>query len=549
MCLTRTQAIILSDGRQPINEKDSHLSQAQRRYLYVAVFTSGMTTLGMELAAPRLLGTVFGTSNVVWANIIGLMLLYLTAGYFLGGRLADRSPEPTTFYRVIAWGAFSGGIVPIAGRPVLQVAARALLNVNAAVLVGSFGVMIVLFAVPVTLLGAVSPFAIRLAIQDKETSGSVSGRMYAISTVGSILGTFLPTLALIPAIGTHLTFLAFALALLTVALVGMAMAAPRRALAFLWMPLALIILSVIAQRGPIRAAPDNTQLLYEDESAYNYIQVARWGEANILFLNEGQGIHSMSYPNYPDFITTGGTWDYYLAAPFFNDPPYTLDDVQSLALVGLAGGTIAKQYTHVFGPILIDGMEIDPQIVEVGRDYFQMDEENLNVIVQDGRYALAASENSYDVIGVDAYRLPYIPWNLSTVEFFESARDHLSERGVVAINVGRTVDDRRLIDALGATLLAVFPSVHVIDVPGSCNSIVVATNQPTDPDNLLANRDLLPADAHPLLIETLTSAYDQLRDDPLDGPVFTDDRAGIEVLTDSVLVSFVLSGSSDLPCE
>ena len=119
------------------------MSQAQRRYLYVAVFTSGMTTLGMELAAPRLLGTVFGTSNIVWANIIGLMLLYLTAGYFLGGRLADRSPEPTTFYRVIAWGAFTGGLVPIIGRPVLQMAARAVLNVNAAVLIGSFGVMIV----------------------------------------------------------------------------------------------------------------------------------------------------------------------------------------------------------------------------------------------------------------------------------------------------------------------------------------------------------------------------------------------------------------------
>jgi predicted membrane-bound spermidine synthase len=525
------------------------LSQAQRHYLYVAVFTSGMTTLGMELAAPRLLGTVFGTSNIVWANIIGLMLLYLTAGYFLGGRLADRSPEPTTFYRVIAWGAFTGGLVPIVGRPVLQVAARAVLNVNAAVLIGSFGVMIVLFAVPVTLLGTVSPFAIRLAIQDKETSGSVSGRMYAISTVGSILGTFLPTLALIPAIGTSLTFLAFALALLGVALVGMAMAAWRRALVFLWMPVVLIGLSALIQRGPIRAAPDNTQLLYEDESAYNYIQVARWGEANILFLNEGQGIHSMDYPNYPDFITTGGTWDYYLAAPFFNEPPYTIDDVGSLALVGLAGGTIAKQYTHVFGPIPIDGMEIDPEIVEVGRDYFQMNEENLNVIVQDGRYALAVSENTYDVIGVDAYRLPYIPWNLSTVEFFESARDHLSERGVVAINVGRTVDDRRLIEALGATLLTVFPSVHVIDVPGSCNSIMVATNQPTDPDNLIANRDLLPPDAHPLLRETLTTAYEQIRSDPLDGPVFTDDRAGIEVLTDSVLVSFVLSGSSDLPCQ
>ena len=508
-----------------------------------------MTTLGIELTAPRLLGTVFGTSNIVWANIIGLMLLYLTAGYFLGGRIADRSPHPATFYRVIAWGAFTGGLIPVIGRPVLRVAARAVLNVNAAVLVGSFGVVLILFSVPITLLGTVSPFAIRLAIRDTQTAGSVSGRMYAISTVGSILGTFLPVLILIPTVGSSLTFLIFSGLLLTVALIGLAMLDWRRAVALLWMPVVLAVLGVLTQRGVLRPLPPDMTLIYEDESAYNYIQVARWGEANVLLLNEGQGIHSMYYPRYPDFIVTEGTWDYFLAAPFFNAAPFSPADVTGMAMIGLAGGTIPKQYTAVFGPIPIDGVEIDPRIVEIGRQYFGMNEENLNVIVQDGRYALAVSRNTYDVIGVDAYRLPYIPWNLATVEFFQIARDHLSERGVVAINVGRTVEDRRLIQALGATLKEVFPSVHVIDVPNSCNSIMVATVQPTTPENLLANRALLPPDAHPLLLSVLDSAYRQIRRDPLDGPVFTDERAGIEVLTDAVLVNFVLSGSGALPCQ
>ena len=528
---------------------DSPLTPQHRRYLYLVVFSSGMATLGIELSASRLLGTVFGTSNIIWATIIGLILLYLTAGYFLGGRIADRSPHPHTFYRLILWGAFAAGLVPIVARPVLQVAARAVLSIQAALLVGSFGVMLILFAIPVTLLGTVSPFAIRLAIEDTATAGHVSGRMYAISTIGSIIGTFLPVLILIPVIGTSLTFLSLAGLLLIEALIGLALIEPKRALRFLWMPLLLIVLAIIALRGPLRPPPTGSEIIYETESAYNYIQVARWGEANVLLLNEGQGIHSIYYPNYPDFIETGGTWDYYLAAPFFNAPPATPSDVTSLGMIGLAAGTIPKQYTAIFGPIPIDGMEIDPAIVRVGRRYFNMTEPNLNVIVQDGRYALFVSDRRYDVIGIDAYRLPYIPWHLTTVEFFEDVRAHLTDRGVVAINVGRTVSDRRLIDAFAATLEQVYPSVYVIDVPDTCNSILVATLQPTSADNLLVNRDFLPSDANPLLAKVLTSAYDQLRPTPQGGIVFTDDRAPTEVMTDLILVNFVLSGSHELPCQ
>jgi predicted membrane-bound spermidine synthase len=519
------------------------------RYLYLTVFTAGMTTLGVELSASRLLGTVFGTSNIVWANIIGLILLYLTVGYFLGGRIADRSPHLATFYRVIAWGSFATALIPITARPVLQMAARAVLNINAAVLVGSFGVVLLLFSVPITLLATVSPFAIRLAIQDTENAGKTSGRMYAISTVGSILGTFLPTLILIPAIGTNLTFLGFAGLLWLVATIGLARADRRRALALLWMPVLIAALAYLTLRGPLRPPPRNSTTLYEDESAYNYIQVARWGEANLLLLNEGQGIHSMYFPENPNYLVTNGTWDYFLAAPFFNAPPTSPDDVESLGLVGLAGGTIAAQYTAAFGPIPIDGMEIDPDIVRVGREYFGMHEPNLNVIVQDGRIALASSDRSYDVIGIDAYRLPYVPWNLSTVEFFQSVHDHLTDRGVVAINVGRTVNDRRLIGAFSATLGEVFASIHVVDVPDSCNSILYATVQPTTAENLRENLRLLPSDVHPLLPMVLDQAIRQLRETPQGGPVLTDDRAAVELMTDMILVNFVLSGDTTLPCQ
>jgi predicted membrane-bound spermidine synthase len=525
------------------------LTDAHRKYLYLVVFAGGLATLGIELSASRLLGTVFGTSNIVWANIIGLILIYLTAGYFLGGRLADRSPYLTTFYRVILWGAFTAALIPMAARPVLRIAAQAALRINAAVLVGSFGVMLILFAVPVTLLGIVSPFAIRLAIPDTSRAGRVAGRMYAISTVGSIVGTFLPVLLLIPTIGTNLTFLLLAGALWAIALIGLGMTGWKRVIPYLWMPVLVAALALLALGGRLRPPPLGATLIYEDESAYNYIQVARWGEANVLLLNEGQGIHSMYYPDAPEFIETGGTWDYYLAAPFFNAPPHTVDEVDSLAMVGLAAGTTPKQYTEVFGPIPIDGFEIDPDIVAVGREYFAMDEPNLNVVVQDGRYGLLTSERTYDVVAVDAYRLPYVPWHLTTVEFFREVRDHLTAEGVVAINVGRTVEDRRLIEAFSATLEEVFASVHVVDVPGTCNSILYGTVQPTEAENLLENRALMGEDVYYLLPRVLESAYAQIRPTPEGGIVFTDDRAPTELLTDLVLVNFVLSGSNELPCQ
>ncbi|MBN1313327.1 MAG: fused MFS/spermidine synthase [Anaerolineae bacterium] len=520
-----------------------------QRYLYLTVFASGLTTLGIELGASRLLGTVFGTSNAVWANIIGLILLYLTAGYFLGGRMADRSPNAVTFYRVIAWGAFTAGLIPIVAHPVLQFAAHAILSIDVPFVLGSFGAVLVLFAVPVTLLGTVSPFAIRLAIQDTESSGRVSGRIYAVSTVGSIIGTFLPVLILIPAIGTNMTFLLLAELLLAVALIGLVQVSWKEMLKWLWMPIVLIVLAILFLGGPLRPLPASMTLLYEDESAYNYIQVARLGESNLLLLNEGQAIHSRYYPDYPDFLETGGQWDYFLAAPFFNAPTFSPTDVRSMAQIGLAGGTIAKQYTAVFGPIPIDGIEIDPDIVEVGRKYFGMNEENLNVIIQDGRYALATSTRTYDVIGIDAYRMPYVPWHLTTVEFFQEAHDHLTERGVVVINAGRTVNDRRVVDAFAVTLGHVFPSVHVVDIPYACNSVLVATVQPTVPENLTVNLSRLPSDVHPLLPKIIAMAYQQIRPTPQDGLLFTDDRAAVELLTDSILVNFALSGDTALPCQ
>ena len=194
----------------------------------------------------------------------------------------------------------------------------------------------------------------------------------------------------------------------------------------------------------------------------------------------------------------------------------------------------------------IDGIEIDPGIVAAGDKYFEMGTmPNLSVYVEDGRYMLSKLDKQYTVVGIDAYRPPYIPWHLTTVEYFEEVRTHLTDDGAVVINVGRTPTDRRLIDALTATLLQVFPSVHAMDVPLSFNTILVATVQPTSDANLAANLAALPADASPMLRDTLTLATQTLVPTQPSQLVFTDDRAPVESLVDSLVLNFLLSDDLD----
>ncbi len=515
----------------------------QQRYLFIAVFFSGFTTLAVEMSASRLLGNFFGASNLVWASIIGLILIYLTAGYFLGGAWADRSPRHRTFFQILAWGAFTAGLVPVAARPVLRTAAAAFENLELGILFGSFSAVMILFIIPVTLLGTASPFAIRLAIHDARQAGRISGYIYGISTLGSFIGTFLPSLILIPWVGTYRTFLVIAGMMLVVALVGLWRTAGWRILtAYLWMPVVIAILAVVGLPGTDKAPRG---LIYEGESAYNYIQVLGYDDLRILALNEGQGIHSMYHPTQLGF---NGPWEQVLAGPYFNPAPYHPDRVQSLAIVGLAAGTTARQATAVYGEdIAIDGIEIDPKIVEVGRKFFDMNMPNLNVIIQDGRWGLAHSNKRYGIISVDAYRPPYIPWHLTTREFFQEAYDHLAEDGVLVINVGRAPNDRRLIDAISSTIASVFPSVYVMDIPDTFNSIIYATVQPTQAANLGANLAYLTGlgDVHPLLIAALQTAQANLQPAVVTGQVFTDDLASIEWITNTMIFDFFLYGEME----
>jgi spermidine synthase len=511
-----------------------------RRYLLFTVFISGMTTLAAELAASRLIGNVFGTSNIVWASIIGLILIYLTLGYFLGGRWADANPTPGAMYRVLAWGAFTLGLVPYIAGPVLKSAATAFEFLQVGILGASFIAVLILFSVPVTLLGTISPFAIRLSVDDPTRAGQTSGQIYAISTLGSFIGTFLPTLVTIPAIGTKNTFLVFSLLLLFVALAGLGKFSSRRALlAHLWMP---VVIAVVAALSRGQALKSNTGQIYEAESAYNYIQVQEQNGFTLLRLNEGQGVHSIYNPH---TLQYNGPWDQFLVSPYFyaNRKP---SDIQHVAIVGLAAGTTARQMTAVYGNIPIDGFEIDPKIVEVGKKYFDMNMPNLKIVIGDGRLNLEQSPQKYNIIVVDAYRPPYIPPQMTTQEFFEICASHLNEDGVLAINSASVPGDRRLINGLATTMGTIFPSIYTVDIPGSLNTVIFATKQQTKPENLAVNLVTLSKDpsVHPLLLASMQVAFANLKTGYEKTTVFTDDHAPIEWIVNDMVIRFILGGGT-----
>jgi spermidine synthase len=514
----------------------------KKYYLYITVFFSGMSALAVELAASRLLGNVYGSSNLVWASIIGLILIYLSVGYWLGGKIADKHPKHRVFYRILMWASLTVGLVPMISRPLLRVSAAAFDRLDVPILAGAFITVLVLFVVPITLIGMASPFVLRLSLPNTRHAGKTSGRISAVSTLGSFIGTFLPVLVLVPLIGTYRTFLFFSSLLMLVSTLGFLIYVDVKTwLRHAWMPLVLILLWIFGTRG---ADKISTGMVFETESAYNYIQVIEQDDFRYLRLNDGQGMHSVYHP---DQLNYYGPWSQVLVAPFFNPAPHDLDSVDRIAIVGLAAGTTARQAAVVYDDVVIDGYEIDPKIVAVGREYFDMNQENLNVFVEDGRWGLVHSDVSYDIISIDAYRPPYIPWHMTTVEFFSEVHNRLTLDGVMVINIGRSPLDRSLVNGLATTIREVFPTIFVMDVPGSFNSILFATKQPASWDHLIDNYAAIYGQEtiHPLLVEAMAMTLNNRQPEPERTQVFTDDRAPIEWITNKIVIDFILTGGTE----
>jgi spermidine synthase len=517
-------------------------ARASSLVLLALVFMGGASVMTVEMSASRLLAPYFGTSLFIWANLIGMVMVYLTLGYWLGGKLADRYPRPSVLYSVTAIAGFSVGLIPIMSRPILSWSLTGLTSYEVGIFYGSLVGVILLFSVPLLLLGFVSPFAIRLRSTAVSSAGGTAGAVSALSTLGSILGTFVSVFLLIPYIGTAATLYIAAAVLLLFSIAGLLVSRVTRPVALYTVLLAIVLgLAILAPKGIIKPSSYG-ELLYEKESAYNYIQVVQSGGDVRLVLNEGLAFHSIYNPNR---VLTGGPWDYWLVAPYFNDG-FKPSDMKSMAMIGSAAGTAAHIFTEVYGPLPVDGVEIDPEIVDVGRRFFALDNVKSNTTyVQDGRTFLQTDgrEKKWTVIGIDAYRQPYIPFHLTTKEFFEEVKAHLTPDGAVMINAGRTDTDTRLVQALANTMLQVYPNVYVIDVPTMRNSMVVGTNRPSRLTNFARNAESVPSTQYPLLKEvferSLQSGNIREMKPQASGYVFTDDKAPVEEVINQMILQVV----------
>ncbi|TXG82347.1 MAG: spermine synthase [Thermomicrobiales bacterium] len=502
-------------------------SRLQRWLLLALVFVCGGASIGTELAMSRLLAPYFGTSTFIWANLIGLTLAFLAFGYAIGGRLADRNPSLNVMLVIAGLAGFSVSLIPVLSRPILRRSLDAFDDLNVGVFFGSFFASLFLMAIPMLLFGCISPFAIRMRTQNIRSSGETAGNIYALSTVGSIVGSFLPVLVLIPLLGTRATFLLMGGALMVLSLAGLVVdrAGQRVLLIALLLALTLTIHAVTAA-GEIKP-PYRGVLVDEAESEYNYIQVLEQDGRFLLALNDGHAIHSIYDP---DFALTGGPWDYFLLAPTMAG----IEPERAL-IVGLAGGTSARSLLATYPGLTIDGVEIDPQVLELAETYFALDDPRLATFAQDGRYFLETSSATYDLVALDAYRQPYIPFHLATEEFFQLVADHLSDDGVVVVNVGRSESDFRLVDALSSTLSAVFPSVWLVDVQGYDNTMVFASQ--TDITREQIEQRLRAADpgSNQQIVAAEGFADGNLRLNTATERAYTDDRAPVETLIDRMI--------------
>ena len=490
-----------------------------RRFLYVLVFVVGAGSLGAEITVARLMAPFFGASTIVWANTIAVVLVALSVGYWLGGRLGDRHPQLRGLCLVVMGAALLLAAVPFVARPFFDLSVSALDSVSAGAFIGSLVAVLALVAVPVMLLGACSPYAIRLAISDVEHSGRTAGRLYAVSTAGSLAGTMLAALILIPFAGTQRTFLGFALALALAAAVGLGWR-------FLVAPVAVAALIAVPV-GTVKPT-DEGRVLYEGESALQYIRVIEEPNGDReLELNEGQAIHSLYRPG---SYLTGGYWDGIVTLPFaaLTHPP------RRVAILGNAAGTTARALGHFFPHAKVDGVEIDPRLSEIGDRYFGMDSNpNLTVHSEDARPWLRASPGGYDVIVVDAYRQPYIPFYLTTREFFDLARERLSPGGAVVVNIGHPPDSDALETVIGSTMGDIFPAV-LRDPVDDSNTLLAASAATASAHRLHAAATELPG-----RLQHLAKRQAQRLEPRIPGgTVYTDDRAPVEWLVDRSIVGY-----------
>ncbi|MDE6625690.1 MAG: fused MFS/spermidine synthase [Lachnospiraceae bacterium] len=477
--------------------------------------------MAVELGASRLLAPYFSSSQIVWTIIIGTIMIAMALGNIYGGRSADKNPNPDKLYgRMIAAAVWIAAIPVLGKYIILGISAVLIFSVNSNFLVwAAFVACMVVFVFPLFLLGTVTPSLVKYTVDSLEDNGSTVGMLGAANTIGSIIGTFLPTFVTIPAVGTSITFLIFAGILLLLAIIYFVSAGTGTKKAVVGV-LLFIVCCVFGHDGSF--AFWEQDLTYEGESVYNYLQVKENERNVILSTNVLFGVQSIRIK---DDSLTGMYYDYAMAAPFMAG----VQDKESMEvlILGMGTGTYATQCRKYFDNMNIEGVEIDEKITRLAEQYFELPED-ISVTTYDGRAYLNAVDKKYDVIMVDAYQDITIPFQMSSVEFFTLVKEHLNEGGVMVVNMNMRGDKEGNINQyLADTISGVFKSVYTADVAGSTNRELFASDSEEILELMQTNIEEHPSDE---LTGMMATVVDRLKVYEPGQYLMTDDKAPVELL-------------------
>lgn len=508
-------------------------------FVYLTAFFCGMSIMAVELSATRLLAPYFGTSMIVWTIVIGLIMISLSLGNVLGGRAADKYKNGDKLFSLIWLASIWIAIIPLIGKYIIVLSVVVLMWIlpNNLLVAGSIFSCLVVFSFPLVILGMASPYLVKLGVNDMENNGKTTGEIYAISTIGSIIGTFIPTFLTIPTIGTSKTFFVFALIINLLCLYYFI--TKRTRLIRSTISAVLIICVMFVPLNNSYAFWKKSVL--EDESLYNYLQVSEDTDSVYLSTNVAFGVQSIYKKNNQ---LSGFYYDYGLMAPLFMKSA----DFQkkfNVLILGLGTGTYAKQCKRYYPNSNIEGVEIDQKIVDLSKKYFDLSDKEANIYVNDGRTFLIGKEaKKYDLIMVDAYHDITIPFHMSTKEFFSQVRDHLNDNGVLLMNINmRSNKNTEINDYLTQTVKSEMKSVYSFNVPNTTNMLVVASDDINFKDNFLEN--IKNIDSKNQLYGISLYVKDNLKEVTDTKYVLTDEVAPVEIMGQKVLDEIVSNSLSE----
>ncbi len=420
--------------------------------------------MALEILGSRLLQPVFGSSVLfVWGSLIGVVLSALSAGYYLGGKLADLKPDFQILSVVIFVASLFVIGLPAVAPPILDFIVKLNLGDRYSPLLAST----LLLGPPSLLLGMVSPFAIRLATKSFEKLGKVSGNLYALSTLGSIVGTFLTVFVLIPEFGVNKILLSLGVALLVVAFLG---------LGFRMKVFVLLILVVLPFAAPsminrrLTVATYTFALgdtIYETDTPYHHLLVADAYDptlqAQVRYLIMDDNLHSAM--DLQDPSKTVFAYTDYFHLGFLLNPT-----ISRVLFIGGGGFTGPNAFLRDYPNVTVDVVEIDPEVIRVAEQYFGVNasDPRLRIYNDDGRVYLTRSSQTYDLIVLDAYSRSYVPFHMMTSEFFQLVAAHLTKEGSVISNlIASTGSGAELLNAEVKTMSATFPNIYLFPVEGA----------------------------------------------------------------------------------